>query len=94
MFDFNEKDVARWEKKRADGKWRFVLRSALMFALTMAAVTTLLDLVNAQVSWNPIYYLLVLPILGFLAGIIQRWDQEGRYKNYLLDKRIDETLRS
>jgi len=92
MFDFNEKDVARWEKKRAGGKWRFVLKSALLFTLSSATIIILLDLFYGSSLETPIYYLLLLPFAGVFASLAQWWGEEGRYKNFMLDKQIEEIL--
>jgi len=94
MFDFTEKDAARWEKRRAGGKWRFVLRSALLFTLSSAVMVLLLDLFYGSSLGDPMYYLLLLPFAGVLGSLGAWWREEGQYKNYMLDRHIEKILGS
>jgi hypothetical protein len=60
----------------------------------MAAGGLLISFGFGQFEFDSPWFLLALPPLGFFVVLVQWWDGEGQYKNYLLEKQIEKGLNS
>ena len=75
--------LTKWEGIRTKGKARFVVRTALIFWLTMIAVTCITDYLFdgriklSEVPFRVVFYLLT----GFIVGFGGWSDREAKYKN-------------
>lgn len=89
----SEKEVARWEKARAKGKWFFVFRTAITFAVSIFVVTSLISwLFNDEVYLKPIDLIFFIVASPFV-GLMNWWTRDARYRNHLLDKKISDGLK-
>ena len=89
----SEKEVARWEKVQAKGKWFFVFRTALTFAVSILIVTSLVNwLFNDETYFKP-FILISLVVMSPFVGLINWWTGDARYQNHILDKRISDGLK-
>ncbi len=88
----SEKQVARWLKASKRGKWHFVLKVSLKFAVGVFVLNCLLDWYDGRdielLSFRYIFLILFSPIIGLMGW----WDGDSKYKNYLLDKVIEKGL--
>jgi len=79
-----------WERKRARGKARFVIQTALVFGVSMIVAMSVLDyyfdgaIAGRRLLSRAIYYAIVGPIIGFVIW----WSHEGRYNNLKIEARI------
>ena len=78
-----QRELARWERIRADGKLRFVLNASLSFGLT---VVGLMDVFGERSISLPyvIYYVLV----GIPAGFLGWSNMESKYQRALHKARV------
>lgn len=89
----SEKDVARWEKTRAKGKWRFIIVRAAVFGSMLFLVKIVMDFLwGDPVELRP-YFLWLYPVLGLVAGASMWWIADAQYQNYILDKKIHDHLK-
>lgn len=77
--------ISAWEKKRAQGKPRFILRQMLWYAIIFAVLGVLLDLFDTDLmtalkhrvfSWRPLIYI----SFGALLGWFNWWLMERQYR--------------
>lgn len=95
IFDhrMTEDDATRWEGKRTGGKWRFVLLKGLTFSVLIYSALVIVDwLWGEQVNFSLVKGLFFL-LIGFFMGLVMWWNQEARYKTYILDRKIEKGLR-
>jgi len=83
-----------WERQRAKGKTRFVLHQALTFTVFMTVFRDLLALTSdggSQLS-DLRYHLIFYSLIGISLGWFQWWNQESKYKDSLLNRRLKTPL--
>lgn len=91
--EMSDKEVARWEKVRAKGKMFFVLRTSIIFSLSIAILTALLNwLLTENTHFTP-FNLIFLIVMSPFIGLINWWAGDARYQNHILDKKISDGLK-
>jgi hypothetical protein len=90
-----QRSLEKWERVRAKGKARYVVRATLTFGLTMILITGIIDyLFNGRIQRSHIVFTIICySLAGIVIGFIEWWDHEGKYKNHLLDGDIKRRLR-
>src|SRR5215468_6328932 len=80
--------VARWEKTRARGKARFVIRGSLLWSGAMIVFSSLYDWYfrGGTDLWQTIYFVIPGPILGLVSW----WINEGVFRAARIDARMPE----
>lgn len=82
----SRKQFLRWEKLRLKGKNYVVVRNAVIYGILFFLVLNL-----ASYAWNglslPAGFLLVYPVLGLITGSVIWWTNEGRFAEFLLEKK-------
>jgi hypothetical protein len=89
---FNAKSAARWEKTRAAGKLRFVLRWVLCWGIVMAGLMTGVHAFlspGSSVVENLIINLVMFPALGILYGIFMWNGMDAAYRYYLSQQELE-----
>ena len=84
------RSLAWWERERAKGKRRFVVRTAMIYSLLMTAAQ---DFMNYGVSGEPhlsrfVYNAIFYSLGGIFVGYVAWWDRERNYKNTLREIRV------
>lgn len=85
-----QSSLERWERIRAKGKARFVLHQALTWTVFMTALRDVSDQIfegGGQVS-NLRFHIVIYSLTGIFVGLFAWWSQEGKYKNALLNRRV------
>jgi hypothetical protein len=85
----SEKQVARWERTIKRGKTVFIIKNALIFFVVLTVLNAVVEYLFEKrlpdFSWFGVVFQLgtgvIIAFAIWLAG-------RGRYKNYLLDKKI------
>ena len=88
----SRKEFLRWEKLRLKGKRYVVLRTAVVssffFFLSLNLISWL---------WNgrslPQAYFFAYLVLGLAVGFAHWWVNEGRFQNFLLNKKMSASFR-
>ena len=80
----------RWEEKRAKGKARFVIKTALVWGGVQIVCFLVFDyfdgtLHGLKTLLMGIYFLIV----GVIAGFVAWWIKEGQYKDARIEARIN-----
>ena len=92
MKSMSRKEFLRWEKLRLKGKRYVVLRTAVVSSFFFFLGLNLISWL-----WNgralPQAYLLAYPVLGLAAGSAHWWVNEGRFQNFLLNKKTSAGFR-
>jgi len=89
----SEKQVLRWKKQRSQGKWRWVLKEGLRFGIITFVFNYIVAWFFSNTSEFSVYWFPFLLLGGAFVGLIGWWENEGKYQNYLLDKKIERGLR-
>ena len=82
-----QRSLEWWERQRADGKTRFVIRSALTYGLTIVGLT---DIVGRLFSSTEPFLLakgVFFTLVGVLMGLSTWSDMEAKYKKALNEAR-------
>ena len=86
--------LERWERVRAKGKTRFVLRTALQFMLLMIVWIGTIEFFRDGIQLSDFRFWTVGgPIVGIFIGITAWWEKEGKYKSAKLEDDIKRRLR-
>ena len=88
MKRMNEKEIDRWERVRARGRFRFIARETITYLLIIVVARIAMYLFNyvwkVEVSSTDYHRDLFLPVIfalyGFVRGHYQWIKQEDRYK--------------
>ncbi|MCB0535045.1 MAG: hypothetical protein H6574_17030 [Lewinellaceae bacterium] len=81
-----EKFIANWEKRRAKGKWHFILRNTFWTTLLFIAVMVLVELVSEgwETILNGAVFYTSLWFTAIFFGFFMAWSQwsasEGQYR--------------
>ena len=77
--------MKNWERQRAQGKWRFVLKISLLWSLlTLAGLTLFEYLSDGKIRMEIFWFKIILFIgLGVVVGLIFWRNGERKYQNYL-----------
>lgn len=92
MKSMSRKAFLRWEKLRLKGKRYVVLRTGIVSALFFFIGLNLVSWFWTGRSF-PTSYFLAYPVLGLAAGLAYWWMNEGRFQNFLLNKKMRAGLR-
>jgi hypothetical protein len=88
MKKMSRKGFLRWEKLRQRGKKSFVLKNTFTSGIFFFLILNL-----ASWAWSGLplskFFLLAYPALGLVTGTIIWWVNEGRFEEFLLDKKVD-----
>jgi hypothetical protein len=82
--------LARWERTRAQGKARFVIRESLIWGGTMLLFMSLMDYFYDRsfnpnkILWTLIYFVIVAPIITLATW----WTNEGKFTGAKIDARM------
>ena len=83
------RSLARWERIRAQGKARFVVRGALMYSLILIPAKDFSDyFVDGKMQpWSETFWVNTITycISGVFIGLFSWASMEGRYENALLE---------
>ena len=74
------------------GKRYVVLRTAIIWAISFYILFSVVSWFSTGRS-IPMFFYFVFPALGTLAGMTFWWMNEGRFQDFLLDKKIKAGLR-
>lgn len=88
----SEKEVARWLKASKRGKWHFVLKVSLKFAVAVFIINFLLDWYDGRVIELFGFRYIVLILFSPIIGLMGWWDGDSKYKNHVLDRKIEKGL--
>lgn len=84
--------LANWERIRAKGRPRFVLRSALMYPLLLIPAVDFADYLfdGKMQPWSEKFWINAASyfITGVIIGYVGWASMEGKYKTALLERRI------
>jgi len=80
----NRFDAAKWERQRAKGQWHFILvHGVVLFGLGTGLLMSFIQWVQSMPPFhpwpNPLVYMVVGAIVGFLLGHLMWFDNESRY---------------
>ncbi|MDI1240408.1 MAG: hypothetical protein PSX80_00640 [bacterium] len=89
----SSKEMVRWEKIRAKGKWYFMLRTALQFSLAVLFADVVTDWLFGDPIEIKTFTLYAVPVFGLLSGITLWWIADARYQNHMLDSKIHDGLK-
>jgi hypothetical protein len=83
-----QRSLERWERERAQGKLRFVLRNAMIFPVMMTVIQDFSGyLFDGAVPVLHIRSLVIYSLIGFVAAFFGWSSREGKYKRALLNRR-------
>jgi len=92
MKKMSRNEFLRWEKLRLKGKKYVVARTAVIWGIFFFVVLNL-----ASWAWGglslPNVFLFAYPALGLVTGAIIWWINEGRFEEFLADKKARATTR-
>lgn len=94
MKAMSEKEIARWEKQRAKGKWFVIFRTAILASISMFVLTNLLGWISDGQTYLTPYFLVSYLVIGLLLGVTSWWTNDARYQNHVLDKKIEHGMKS
>ncbi len=84
----SRKEFLRWEKLRLKGKKYVVARTAVISGILFFVTMNL-----ASWAWTGLplskFFLLAYPALGLVTGTIIWWVNEGRFEEFLVDKKAN-----
>ena len=88
-----QRSLEKWERIRAKGKVRFVVRSALAFVLLMIVPIGTVEFFHDGSQFSDFrLWLISLLVTGIFFGFVTWWDKEGRYKSARLEEDIHRRL--
>lgn len=82
--------LARWERTRAQGKPRFIIRESLIWGGTMILFMSFMDVAFdgrlnlRKLLWTMTYLVIVSPIMMLATW----WSNEGRFTSARIDSRM------
>ena len=83
-----QRSLERWERERAQGKVRFVLRQAMIFPVMMTVINDLSGYIfDGAVPVFRIRSILIYLLIGMVAAFMGWSSREGKYKRALLNRR-------
>jgi hypothetical protein len=85
--------VDKWERARAKGKARYVLRITLQFMLLMIVWIGAIEFFRDGIQLSDFrFWIIGGPIVGVFIGVTTWWDKEDNYKNARLEDDIKRRL--
>lgn len=88
----SEKEIAKWEKQRANGKWLFILQTWFLWA-GLIIFTHLYDSYFDGKFEIDYFSIVLFLFFGFIVGFSSWQWNEGKYQYCILDKKVKEGLR-
>lgn len=92
MKKMSRKEFLRWEKLRLKGQRYVVARTAVISGILFFVTMNL-----ASWAWTGLplskFFLLAYPALGLITGTIIWWANEGRFEEFLVEKKARATVR-
>jgi hypothetical protein len=87
MRRLSKNEIARWERTRSQGKWRYVAVRAFIWTVLAVIGMSQMDSIHHL-------YLFVLfgPGVGLLGGLSQWWINEGNYQDSIQNQMIARAL--
>lgn len=88
MKPMSEKQIAQWEKQRANGKWTFVAKNTLILSLIWLACALVGGyLFNGKITQELVVSQLVISLIFAALLNIRIWSKaETGYQSFLIDK--------
>jgi len=83
----HQRSLEWWERERANGKTRFVIRSALTYGLTIVAVTDIVGHLFHNTQPLALAKGVFFTFFGVLMGLSTWSDMESKYKKALNEAR-------
>jgi hypothetical protein len=93
MKPMSDKKATWWEKQRQRGKWFWIIKTTLIWALGMLLTFLLFYWFYGRDLFFVIFSFPFLILGGFIVGFVNWNSNEGNYQIYLLDKKIKENLK-
>jgi hypothetical protein len=83
-----QRSLERWERERAQGKVRFVLRQTMIFPMMMSAINDLSGYIrDGAVPVFRMRSILIYLLIGMIAAFMGWSNREAKYKRALLNRR-------
>ena len=84
----SEKQIAQWEKQRAQGKWLFIAKNTLILSFIWLACALVGGyLINGQISRELVVMQLVISLIFAALFNMRIWSKaESGYQSFLIDR--------
>ncbi len=97
MKEKSEEWVSEWEEKRKSGKWTYIFKTAAYQTLSTIFIFSFVDWIFGvpfQEDLNLPIFVIILFVgsLMLFGSLVNWWEKEGKYKDYLLDQKIKKGL--
>lgn len=84
----NKDSLKRWERKRAQGKARFLIRGVLTWTAGMLLVSALPEYYLHRDVRLFLLSLILIPTIGVIGAFALWWTNEGKYRAAKIDARM------
>lgn len=89
----SEKRAAWWEKQRAKGKWFYILQEWFFFFIGMTISRHLFSWYFDDKLELDYFSTIWFLAFGFVIGLVNWFWNDGKYQEYILDKKIKSGLK-
>lgn len=97
MKEKSEKWICEWEEKRKSGKWNYIFRTASYQTLLTIFILSFMEWFFGSsfvegLNFPIFVIILFIGSLMLFGGLVNWWEKDAKYKNYLLDQKIEKGL--